>query len=252
MTGRVRFMTAITPAYAHAYQTTCLAQDFPGVSRTTTSGFPSPSPDIHTFPMIVPLQERNCLLHDLIYRVFLQSLQYGTTSAKIISVLTRCRPFVCRINFKTVIKFLAGGVPVMKKSPLFFFLLSGGPSAQICAFVLLVSTMPGIRAWGDDLPLVSPADVAQPSENILRATDVLCLSAVTIRGLGRRGARRASRRYLGEAAPAWHAPELQEARQVLHSLQYRSTGNLSSFFLGGLIFLCSYSFWRRSNYFLSS
>ena len=31
MKGRVRFMTAITPAYAHAYQTTCLAQHFPGV-----------------------------------------------------------------------------------------------------------------------------------------------------------------------------------------------------------------------------
>ena len=35
---------------------------------------------------------------------------------------------------------------------------------------------------------------------------------------------------------------------------YTSTGNISScfFILGGLIFLCSYSFWRRSNYFLSS
>ena len=31
MKGRVRLMTAITPAYAHAYQTTCLAQHFPGV-----------------------------------------------------------------------------------------------------------------------------------------------------------------------------------------------------------------------------
>ena len=37
--------------------------------------------------------------------------------------------------------------------------------------------------------------------------------------------------------------------------KYTSTGNLSScfFYSGrGLIFLCSYSFWRRSNYFLSS
>ena len=31
LTGRVRFMTAITLAYAHAYQTTCLAMHFPGV-----------------------------------------------------------------------------------------------------------------------------------------------------------------------------------------------------------------------------
>ena len=29
--GRIRFMTAITPAYAHAYQTTCLARHIPGV-----------------------------------------------------------------------------------------------------------------------------------------------------------------------------------------------------------------------------
>ena len=31
--GRVRLMTAITPAYAHTYQTTCLAMHFPGVPR---------------------------------------------------------------------------------------------------------------------------------------------------------------------------------------------------------------------------
>ena len=31
LTGRVRFMTAITPAYAHAYQTICLMMHFPGV-----------------------------------------------------------------------------------------------------------------------------------------------------------------------------------------------------------------------------
>ena len=29
--GRVRFMTAITPAYAHAYQATCLTADMPAV-----------------------------------------------------------------------------------------------------------------------------------------------------------------------------------------------------------------------------
>ena len=33
LTGRVRFMTAITPAYAHAYQTICLAMHSPGVQR---------------------------------------------------------------------------------------------------------------------------------------------------------------------------------------------------------------------------
>ena len=31
MTGRVQFMTAITPAYAHAYQTICLGMHSPGV-----------------------------------------------------------------------------------------------------------------------------------------------------------------------------------------------------------------------------
>ena len=31
LAGKVRFMTAITPAFAHAYQTICLALDLPGV-----------------------------------------------------------------------------------------------------------------------------------------------------------------------------------------------------------------------------
>ena len=35
MKGRVRLMTAITPAYAHAYQTMCLAQHVPGVPHHT-------------------------------------------------------------------------------------------------------------------------------------------------------------------------------------------------------------------------
>ena len=35
LTGRVRFMTAITPAYAHAYQTICLAMHFLGVPHHT-------------------------------------------------------------------------------------------------------------------------------------------------------------------------------------------------------------------------
>ena len=31
MKGRIRFMTAITPAYAHAYQATCLTRHMPAV-----------------------------------------------------------------------------------------------------------------------------------------------------------------------------------------------------------------------------
>ena len=34
MKGRIRFMTAITPAYAHGYQATCLTRHMPAVSRT--------------------------------------------------------------------------------------------------------------------------------------------------------------------------------------------------------------------------
>ena len=54
MKGRVRLMTAITPAYAHAYQATCLAQHFPGVPNHTFRLPKLSSPDIRTFPMIVP------------------------------------------------------------------------------------------------------------------------------------------------------------------------------------------------------
>ena len=35
MKGRIRFMTAITPAYAHAYQVTCLTRHMPAVPRLT-------------------------------------------------------------------------------------------------------------------------------------------------------------------------------------------------------------------------
>ena len=38
VTGRVRFMTAITPAYGHAYQTICLGMPFSGVPHYS---FPS-------------------------------------------------------------------------------------------------------------------------------------------------------------------------------------------------------------------
>ena len=51
MKGRVRLMTAITPAYAHAYQTTCLAQHFLGIPHHS---FRLPNPDIHIFLVIVP------------------------------------------------------------------------------------------------------------------------------------------------------------------------------------------------------
>ena len=33
MKGRIRFMTTITPAYAHAYQVTCLTRHMPAVAR---------------------------------------------------------------------------------------------------------------------------------------------------------------------------------------------------------------------------
>ena len=55
--GRVRFMTAITPAYAHAYQAICLAMHFPGVPRHS---FRLPKTQVQLsifFPMYVPLQE---------------------------------------------------------------------------------------------------------------------------------------------------------------------------------------------------
>ena len=50
MKGRIRLMTAITPAYAHAHQATCLAQHF----LASCTCCPSPNPDIRSFPMIVP------------------------------------------------------------------------------------------------------------------------------------------------------------------------------------------------------
>ena len=48
--------------------------------------------------------------------------------------------------------------------------------------------------------------------------------------------------------------ELRTAKGAAKPLVYPSTGNLSSqfFFWEGLISICSYSFWRRPNYFLSS
>ena len=53
MKGRILFVTAITPAYAHVYRQRVLLNTYL-VSRTTTSGCPSPEPDIRIFPMLVP------------------------------------------------------------------------------------------------------------------------------------------------------------------------------------------------------
>ena len=61
--------------------------------------------------------------------------------------------------------------------------------------------------------LLSPADMTRLSEHILRVSDVLCLSAVTIRSLVLEWLD-AEGHDLGEAGLAWHALELQEARQV--------------------------------------
>ena len=58
--------------------------------------------------------------------------------------------------------------------------------------------------------MLSPADATRLSEHIMKVTDVLCLSAVTIR----RGTRRASQQNVGMGALARLALELQEARQV--------------------------------------
>ena len=51
LTRRVRFMTAITPAYAHAYQTICLAMHTPGVPR-------------HSFRLLKPKSRYSFLPND--------------------------------------------------------------------------------------------------------------------------------------------------------------------------------------------
>ena len=65
--------------------------------------------------------------------------------------------------------------------------------------------------------LLSPADMTRLSEHIMRGDRRHVLERGDDQRLGvrmarRRGARRASRRYLGQTAPAWHALEPQEAR----------------------------------------
>ena len=46
-------MTAITPAYAHAYQATCLTRHMPVVPHRSFT-CRDPKPDIHIFPTFVP------------------------------------------------------------------------------------------------------------------------------------------------------------------------------------------------------
>ena len=54
LTGRVRFMTAITLAFAHAYQTICLAMHLPGVPHFL---YPTSQTQVQSSTLIVPLQE---------------------------------------------------------------------------------------------------------------------------------------------------------------------------------------------------
>ena len=61
MEGRIRFMTAITPAYAHAYQTTCRSRRMPTILGKI-SVYRSPKPDIRTFPMIVPQHVKEAMI----------------------------------------------------------------------------------------------------------------------------------------------------------------------------------------------
>ena len=52
MKGRIRFMTAITPAYAHAYQA------HPELPLTSSR------PDIRTFPMLVPQYVKEAMISE--------------------------------------------------------------------------------------------------------------------------------------------------------------------------------------------
>ena len=51
MEGRIRFMTAITPTYAHAYQSICLAGR-PMVISTRNFAYLRPKPNIRIFPIL--------------------------------------------------------------------------------------------------------------------------------------------------------------------------------------------------------
>ena len=54
-------MTAITPAYAHAYQATA-SQDTCLQSRAKISGCRSPKPDTRTFPTLVPQHVKEAMI----------------------------------------------------------------------------------------------------------------------------------------------------------------------------------------------
>ena len=54
-------MTAITPAYAHAFQATCLSPHIPGVP-SKTSGCPRTKPDIRIFPMLAPQHVKEAMI----------------------------------------------------------------------------------------------------------------------------------------------------------------------------------------------
>ena len=58
--GRIRFMTAITPAYAHAYQFICVAGHIPAASLQNFA-CRSRKPDIHIFPTLVPQHAKKAM-----------------------------------------------------------------------------------------------------------------------------------------------------------------------------------------------
>ena len=60
MKGRLRFMTAITSAYAHAYQATCVT-DTRLRSYIGTSACRSPKPADRIFPTFVPQHEKEAM-----------------------------------------------------------------------------------------------------------------------------------------------------------------------------------------------
>ena len=63
MKGRIRFVTAITPAYAHAHQTTCLSRRMPAIlGKISVSR--SPKPHIRIFPMLVPQHVKEAMISE--------------------------------------------------------------------------------------------------------------------------------------------------------------------------------------------
>ena len=64
MKGRIRFMTAITPAYAHAYQTACLSRRMLAILGEISVSR-SPKPDIRIFPMLVPQHVKEAMIFEI-------------------------------------------------------------------------------------------------------------------------------------------------------------------------------------------